>query len=80
MSRSGFEHGFRGVFGGMRSTAQSKKPRVVRGSALAHVAMSKLVTAILAERRRFEHLIRAEKKILNSVVAIQGFEPRTCGL
>ncbi len=27
----------------MRSTAQSKKPRVVRGSGHAHVAMSKLI-------------------------------------
>ncbi len=54
---------------------------MVRGSGHAHVAMSKLVQVILAERDRFEQLIRAEKKIfLNSVVAIQGFEPRTCGL
>ncbi len=67
-------------FGGARSAAQSKKPRVVRGSGHAHVAMSKLVQVILAERKGFEHLIRAEKFFLNSVVAIQGFEPRTCGL
>jgi len=30
------------------STAQSKKPRVVRGSGHTHVAMSKLVQVILA--------------------------------
>ena len=48
--------------GGLKSGAQSKKPRVVRGSRLAHVTMSKLVQVILAERGGFEHLIRAERK------------------
>ena len=33
----------------LESTAQSKKPRVVRGSGHAHVAMSKLVLVIVAE-------------------------------
>jgi len=57
-----FEHGFGVVFGGARSTAQSKKPRVVRAHRHAYVAMSKLVQVIFAERRRFERLIRAERK------------------
>jgi hypothetical protein len=34
-----------------RSTAQSKKPLVVRGSEHAHVAMSKLVLVILAAQK-----------------------------
>ena len=58
MSRKRFEQGFRGVFGGARSTAQSKKPRVVRGSRHAHVAVSKLVQIILAGRLGFESLLK----------------------
>jgi len=35
----------------LRSTAQSKKPRVVRGSGHAHAAMSKLVLVIVTEQK-----------------------------
>ncbi len=38
-------------FDGARSTVQSKKPYVVRGSVLAHAAMSKLVQVILAAQK-----------------------------
>ena len=40
------------VCGEVTSPAQSKKPRVVRGSGHARVAMSKLIQVILAAQKR----------------------------
>ena len=47
-----FEQGFWAVSGWARSTVQSKRPRMVRGSAHAHVAMSKLALVILAGQKQ----------------------------
>ena len=64
MSRKRFEQRFGFVFAETGSTAQYKKPRVVRGFGHAHVAISKLVLVILAERVSltiiYKHLINMD--------------------
>jgi hypothetical protein len=68
LSRKRFEQGFEATLGESRSTAQSKKPRVVQGFGHAHVAMSKLVQVILAGQERFEKTVLKES--LESVILL----------
>ena len=60
MSRKRFEQGFEVVLNEAKSTAQCKKPRVVRGSGHAHAAMSKLVLVIVAEPSGYEHSVSVQ--------------------